>query len=280
MRTAIWTCAGRGGIGRARASALGGGRPRGGRVGCGGVPEARRMWRQIDIRNVRAATRPDGSKAAWIARKKAKGETANAQIAESTGVKAGRAQPCGPAPPPLASRHPIPAAHGQAVGRPAGAPRARRGSRAAATARRARPHQAARGPLARHGTGQPRSRRRAGAARVVHIERGTDTHPAQDMHGSKADGVAPKAKKVVRGGRGHSKNAAGQQARPPREHSAVGGPFHSEGQEPHRSARGAVQLRRKHMPAGQGEAPHACARKMPPRVHGHGQATWHPCRRE
>ena len=142
------------------------------------------------------------------------------------------------------------------------------------------PASSSQGAAARHGTGQPRSRRRAGAARVVHIERGTDTHPAQDMHGSKADGVAPKAKKVVRGGRGHSKNAAGQQARPPREHFAVGGPFHSEGQEPHRSARGAVQLRRKHMPAGQGEAPHACARKMPPRVHGHGQATWHPCRRE
>ena len=163
VRTAIWTCAGRGGIGRARASALGGGRPRGGRVGCGGVPEARRMWRQIDIRNVRAATRPGGSKAAWIARQKAKGKTANAQIAESTGVKAGRAQPCGPAPPPLASRHPIPAAHGQAVGRPAGAPRARRGSRAAATARRARPHQAARGP--QRGTVPASRARGAGPAR-------------------------------------------------------------------------------------------------------------------
>lgn len=186
VRTAIWTCAGRGGIGRARASALGGGRPRGGHVGCGGVPEARRMRRQIDIRNARAATRPDGSKAAWIARKKAKGETASAQIAESTGVKAGRAQPCGPAPPPLASRHLIPAAHGQAVGRPAGAPRARRGSRAAATARRARLHQAARAPRARHGTGQPRSRRRAGAAHMEGtLSAARDTHPAQGMHGPK-----------------------------------------------------------------------------------------------
>ena len=186
VRAAIWTCAGRGGIGRARAPALGGGRPRGGHVGCGGVPEARRMWRQIDIRNARAATRPDGSKAAWIARKKAKGETASAQIAESTGVKAGRAQPCGPAPPPLASRHLIPAAHGQAVGRPAGALRARRG------------------------TGQPRSRRRAGAARTEGtLSAARNTHPAQDMHGSKADGVASEAKRWVRVGVGTVGNAAG-----------------------------------------------------------------------
>ena len=180
MRTAIWTCTGRG---EARSAALEH------RPSAEDVPGA-------DMSGAGASPRRDGSaadrrpecqggdgarrvKGCMDCAPKGKGETANAQIAESTGVKAGRAQPCGPAPPPLASRHLIPAAHGQAVGRPAG----RREYGAAA--------------------GLPRSRRRAGAARMeCTLSAARDTHPAQDMHGSKADDRATEAKRRVSRGVG------------------------------------------------------------------------------
>ena len=60
--------------------------PRADVVVCGDVPDARRKWRQVGGRKVRAMAKLDESKVVWIARQKAKGKMANREIAEAMGV--------------------------------------------------------------------------------------------------------------------------------------------------------------------------------------------------
>ena len=119
---------------------------------------------------------------------KGKGETANAQIAESMGVRWCGRRPCGQGtdtagPPTSDSRRPW-------AGRRAAckAPRARRGSLPACLAR---------------GTGPARPAWRG------HVDAARDTHPAQGMHGSKVGDGASEAKRWVSKRREHGGNAAG-----------------------------------------------------------------------
>ena len=147
-----------------------------GRVGMRGRPQGGRKWRQIGSRKVRVAARLDESKAAWIVRQKARGEVANAQIAESMGVKVRWVQVLWARYRHLRPPTPVSAAHGQAVGRPAGAPRA--------------------GAVA-----GLHSRRRAGAARMEgDAGRSTGIHiPHRTIQEvMKADGEVTETKKGVR----------------------------------------------------------------------------------
>ena len=151
--------------------------PRADVVVCGDVPDARRKWRQVGGRKVRAMAKLDESKVVWIARQKAKGKMANREIAEAMGVNVRWVQALW-----ARYRHLRPAdiQYPLPLGRPSGGLPGRR----------------------EHGTvAGLRSRRKGGAARMEgYIERATGIHiPHRTIHGIlDADGEVQKVRQGAR----------------------------------------------------------------------------------